>query len=332
VEKGELIQGTWNSAFREVNLLDIRSPLPRWIRNGRLKEWETFLIGDDRFFFKVILCNVKLYRFVRIFLYDREKREKLLLWKIMPLAGRGFPRGLSNDSIDSKSCGFFFRVHNWLDADTIKLDLNVDAAGRRPAFTAHIEFDLDTRRTTPMAVVMAMPKQNGIYSLKALCPARGDMVFGGTHSSFDTAKTCGFVMDAKGFFPYRMRSIWCSAMGFDKKGRRFGFNIAENQARETFKNNENALWIENELSPLPPVRITMPGGINSDWIIQDVEGMVDLVFTPQEQNRTRANLLFTALDYEIPLGVYNGMIMTSGGEQVQVHGLWGTGEHIYIRV
>jgi hypothetical protein len=183
-----------------------------------------------------------------------------------------------------------------------------------------------------MTVVLTMPERNGMYCLKALCSARGDMVFGGTHSSFDAAKTCGLVVDAKGFFPYRMRAVWCSAAGFDGQGRRFGFSIAENQARETFKNNENAFWVEKELSPLPPVRITMPGGITSDWIIQDVEGMVDLVFTPQEQNRTRANLLFTALDYEMPLGVYNGMIMTSRGEQIQVRGLWGAGEHIYVRV
>ncbi|MDR1106641.1 MAG: DUF2804 domain-containing protein [Treponema sp.] len=332
VENGVLLQGTWASVFREVNLLDMRYPLPKWMQDARLKEWETFLIGDDRFFLAAMLFNVKLYRIARVFLYDREKQEKLLFWKVMPFAGRSFPRRLANDSIDSRSYGFFFRIHNWLDADTVRLDLDIEATRRRPSFTARAEFDLDSRRCTPMTVSLALPEWRGMYAFRALTWVRGDMVFGGKHISFDPAKTLGIVTDAKGFFPYRMRSVWCSAMGFDGEGRRFGFNIAENQTREPNKNNENALWVENELSPLPPVRITMPGGINSDWIIQDVEGMVDLVFTPQEQNRSKANLIVTSVDYEMPLGVYNGMLTTSLGKEIPVRGLWGAGERIYLRV
>jgi hypothetical protein len=121
-------------------------------------------------------------------------------------------------------------------------------------------------------------------------------------------------------------------MGFDGDGRRFGFSIVENQTRETHKNNENALWINGGLSPLPPVRITMPGGSESDWIIQDVEGMVDLVFTPREQIRSSTNTLVTHTEYETPLGYYNGMLVGSGGEQIQVRNLWGMGEKLYLRV
>ncbi|MDR1278791.1 MAG: DUF2804 domain-containing protein, partial [Treponema sp.] len=106
----------------------------------------------------------------------------------------------------------------------------------------------------------------------------------------------------------------------------------ENQAREPFKNNENALWINGELSPLPPVRITMPGGIESDWIIQDVEGMVDLVFTPAEQIRYGTNTVITHTEYETPLGCYNGTLVRAGGEQIQVRNLWGMGAKLYLRV
>jgi len=78
-----------------------------------------------------------------------------------------------------------------------------------------------------------------------------------------------------------MHTTMCNAEGFDEENRRFGFHIAENQTRDTNKNNENALWVNGKLTPLPPVRITMPDGINADWVIQDVEGMVDLKFTPK---------------------------------------------------
>ncbi|MDR2194428.1 MAG: DUF2804 domain-containing protein, partial [Treponema sp.] len=108
--------------------------------------------------------------------------------------------------------------------------------------------------------------------------------------------------------------------------------IGENQAKETFKNNENALWVEDKVTPLPPVRITQPNGLQSDWIIQDMEGMIDLVFTPQEPIGNELNLFITHAEYHISLGYYNGMLVTSEAEQIHVHNLCGLGQKLYMRV
>ena len=171
-----------------------------------------------------------------------------------------------------------------------------------------------------------------MYAFKALAPVRGDMVFDGRHISLKPERCSGMFCDYKGFFPYRMRSQVCGASGFDEEGRRFGFHVADNQTRETRKNNENALWVNGRLTPLPPVRITMPGGPESDWIIQDVEGMVDLVFTPKEQNKTGARLLLASADFDAPLGYYNGMLVSADGQRIQARNLWGIGEKLYLRV
>jgi hypothetical protein len=129
-----------------------------------------------------------------------------------------------------------------------------------------------------------------------------------------------------------MHSVWCTGFGFDGENRRYGFSIAENQTKETFKNNENVLWVDGRLTPLPPVRITMPGGIESDWIIQDMEGMVDLVFTPQEQIQSGFNMLITKVSYNTPLGYYNGTILDAEGKPVFIHNHWGFGEKLYLRI
>jgi hypothetical protein len=129
-----------------------------------------------------------------------------------------------------------------------------------------------------------------------------------------------------------MRVQWCTGFGFDGENRRFGFSLAENQIRETFKNNENALWVNGKLTPLPPIRITIPNGLESDWVIQDVEGMVDLTFSPQEPIKHKLNLIITHIEYDAPLGLFNGMLVTSTGEQIAVHNIWGIGEKLYIRI
>jgi hypothetical protein len=268
----------------------------------------------------------------QVFIYDKETREQLLFRKILPLGTWRLPRKLSNASIDSRSYGFFFRIHDWLDAGMIKVDLDIEAAWKRPSFTAHLEYELDREKITPLVVNLLFSKRRSMYAYKALAPVRGDMVFGGRHSSFDPVKTAGIFCDFKGFYPYRMRSSWCTGLGFDAENRRYGFSVAENQVKESFKNNENALWVDGELTPLPPVRITMPEGIESEWIIQDMEGMVDLTFTPKEHLRSGFNLIGANVEYYTPLGFFNGILLNFKGEQIRVRNLWGLGEKIYLRV
>ncbi|MDR1319689.1 MAG: DUF2804 domain-containing protein [Treponema sp.] len=336
IEDGKPLQGTWDRAFDEVDLLDIRRPyrvpLPRWIRNNRIKEWEYFSIRNKRFFIEALLGNIKLCRTAQVFLHDQENGRHFTFRKIIPGGGWRLPRSLDNASVDSRSYGFFFRIHSWLDADTIRLDLNIEAARGRPAFTAHAEYDMSSAVVTPMAVSLGFTEQRPLYAFKALTAVRGDIVFEGKHISLDPEQCSGIFCDCKGFFPYRLRETLCSGMDFDGEGRRFGFHIVENQTRETHRNNENALWVKGRLSPLPPVRITMPGGSESDWIIQDVEGMVDLVFTPKEQHKEDANLFITRAEFDMPMGYYNGMLVSTDGEQIQVRNLWGRGKKIYLRV
>jgi hypothetical protein len=336
IENGESLQGTWTRAFDRVDLLDIqrpyRCPLPKWVLDGRVKEWESFFIQDDRVYLKAALVNMKMFRTAQALLYDKDTRELFHYRKVIPGTGWKLPRSLANTSIESRSYGFFCRIHNWLDADTVRLDLDIGAGGERSLLTAHLEYDLDRRRTTPAAVSLGFTERRGMYAFKALAAVRGDLVYGGRHVSLDPAKTTGLFCDGKGYYPYRMRSVWCTGFGFDGEGRRYGFSIAENQARETRRNNENALWVNGELTPLPPVKITMPRGVESDWIIQDLEGMVDLVFTPREQVKSSANFLLIHSEYDAPLGSYEGMLMDVRGERIQVRGLWGVGEKLYLRV
>jgi hypothetical protein len=171
-----------------------------------------------------------------------------------------------------------------------------------------------------------------MYAFKVMAPVQGDAIFGGRHISLEPEKTSGIFCDFKGFYPYRMHAAWCAGTGFDPSGRRFGFHIAENQARESYKNNENALWIDGALTPLPPVKITLPGGVDKEWVIQDMEGMVDLVFTPQEQVRYSTNFIITRTEYDSPIGQFNGAVVNAQGEKIPVKNIWGTCEKVYLRV
>ena len=336
MEKGLPLQGTWMRAFKEVDLLKVNRPypfpLPGGIKNLRIKEWESFYIQDDRFCLHARFSNMKYYRSAFVTMYDRETKEGLEFRKVIPGGGWRLPRSLNNDAVDSRSYGFFFRIHTWLDAETINLELNIKRKRKDPAFTAHATFDFAGGKTIPMAVSLLFSDNRNMYAYKALTAVSGDVVSGGKHIHFDPAKTSGLFCDFKGYYPYRMRSSWSTGMGFDSRNRRFGFALGENQAKESYKNNENALWIDGKLTLLPPVKITQSGGNESDWIIQDMEGMVDLVFTPREMKRSTENFIISSSDYDAPLGHFNGLLVSAEGEELPVRNVWGAGEKLYLRV
>ena len=336
VEKGKPLTGTWDSAFAYVNLLNIARPyswpLPRWLKGCRIKEWENFSAQDDRFFLEVFLANFKLYRTAHVSFFNKESGESYIFKKVLPGGSWKMPRRLSHSSVECRSSRFFFRVHTWLHADMIRLDMDIAASRKRPAFTFHLAYNMERQKLTPVAVSLKMNERRNMYAFKALTAVRGNIVLGEQHFSLDSATCSGIFRDYKGFFPYRMRGVFCGGMGFDGEGRRCGFHIAENQAKENRKNNENALWLNGELTLLPPVRITMPGGLESEWVIQDIDGMVDLVFTPKKTYRLGTKMLATSSDFFVALGYYNGMLLSAKEEQIQIRNQWGIGEKLYVRV
>jgi hypothetical protein len=348
IENGAPIHGTWTQAFHHVDLLEIQRPfalpLPRALVDFRIKEWVSFSAQDDNFFIHAFLYNIKIFRGAEVLVFNKESGDLLRFRKTLPFSGWHLPRSLSNASVESRSYGFFFRVHTWLDAHTIRVDLDIEATKKRLPFTAHLTFDMDKKTVTPMAVNLLFSERRSMYAFKAVAPVRGDMVFDGKYTALDPAKTTGIFGDFKGFYPYNTNSIWCSAMGFEalpntdsnmdtaSAPRRIGFNIAETQVREPNHSNENALWIDGALTPLPPVRITMPRGSEGAWVIQDVEGMVDLTFTPEKPVQSSANFILVRAEYETPLGYFNGMLLNSKGESIPIRNMRGMGEKLRLRV
>ena len=336
VENGIPLQGTWTQAFEKVDLLSIHRPysfpLPNGLKDLRIKEWESFTIQNERFYILARLCNFKFYHTAIVFFYDKETEERQVFSKLVPGYSWKMPGNLYNSSVESRSLGFFVRIHSWLDTKKIILELDIKKRGLRPSFTAHASFNLSESDTTPVALSLLFADRRNMYAFKALSAVSADIFSGGRHFHLDSSETTGLFSDFKGYFPYRMRSTWGTGMGFDSSNRRFGFSLAENQARDQFLNNENALWIDGALSPLPPVKITRSNGPESDWIIQDMEGMVDLVFTPKDLRRDIRTFIFSRSEYDNPLGFFNGKLLNAEGEELPIKNVWGAVENLILRV
>jgi hypothetical protein len=89
---------------------------------------------------------------------------------------------------------------------------------------------------------------------------------------------------------------------------------------------------------MPPVKITKNIRDEKDWVIQDMEGMVDLVFNPKEPERSRKSVFSRSLsvllgyNYENPLGCFNGLLVDADGKELPVRNAWGMGEKLFLRI
>jgi hypothetical protein len=343
VENGTPIYGTWTQAFDKVDLLSVRKPyqipLPGVIKTLRVKEWESFIIHDDRYFLQIRFCNMKYNRSALVIMHDCETGERLEFRKVIPGGCWRMPLSLGNASVDSRSGGFFLRIHSWLDIKSVMLEIDIKSRRKRPAFTAYITFDFAKGEPTPMAVSLLFSERRNMYAYKAITTVKGDVVSGKKHVHFNPDKTSGLFCDFKGYYPRKEHSTWCSALGFDGENRRFGFAFGENQTKEPYRNNENALWIDGKLTPMPPVKITRSVKDKKDWVIQDMEGMVDLVFNTKEPARSIAKSVFSSsasvllgYNYENPLGCFNGLLFDADGKELPVRNAWGIGEKLFLRI
>jgi hypothetical protein len=174
IENGAPVTGTWNRAFEKVDLLEIRKPyhypLPRWARDYRIKERQSFIAQDNNFMLSAVFYNLKLYRIAQVLVYNKENSDKFIYRMVKPGAGWRLPHSLANSSVDSHSSDFYFRIHNWLDADSVRLDINISAVRRKPSLTVHLAYN--TNDVTPMVVSLGIAERRNICAYKALTPVR----------------------------------------------------------------------------------------------------------------------------------------------------------------
>ncbi|MDR0910840.1 MAG: DUF2804 domain-containing protein [Spirochaetaceae bacterium] len=325
VKDGIPLQGTWKEAFGQINLLDIKGA-----KDWKIREWQSFGIEGERFFLSAILFDAKLFSILVSVFYDKVEAKISKTRKLIPSNMLSLPSSLANSYIDVKTKQYSFRIHEWLDARNVRFDLNLAPV------TAHLKFILSKGETNPLVTSLLIDEKKPYIVYKNLSEIRGDIVINkdeqkSNYYTLDPKKTSGLFCDFKAILPHRTSVCWANAHYFDAEGRRIGFSLGDMPTRDSYKNNENAFWINGSLTPLPPVQITFPNGFEKEWVIQDMEGMVDLTFKPIE---TISDSLFFGIarcNYITPLGIFNGVLLTAKGEAIQIKNILGMGTKLYFR-
>jgi len=323
VENGVYTWGTFNTAFKNVNPLDAHRPfgfpLPRFIKNFRLKEWQAFQAGNKDWFIFGAVYNAKITAVNILSVYHRKTGILHHYQKLTGTSSLSIASGLfdSRSSYESKDLSLVFE--NQLEKGII----GISGFGKGMDLP-QLEIALKCfHNTEPIVISQPFGKNRGLYSHKALMSIDGVLKIENQVVEFDQNESFCIMDDHKGYYPYSVKYDWVTAAGFKENGVLCGFNLTDNQVRNHEQYNENCLWYDGKMYPLPPIKIIRN---NEYWEVKDCHGWVNLKFFPKTDNRIRQNFLIVKSDYEGPYGEFEGVISIPEKISVDFTSFFGMGE------
>jgi hypothetical protein len=365
VEDGQFNLGCFeHTPIKDANLLDIPSTysfIPSWLKYIQLREWQAYQVKNEEYFILIALYNAKKMSLVHFIIYNYQTKQKLK-----------YEKQLSTWSSNMVIPNTLYDSHAYYHSDDISIDVFHDIPSKKleikvkiqnfcdpllPDIEAEFYGLHDVNRYKPMVVCNPFSSSNDsvMYSHKCLMPCHGKLVIHHRHghvidedSTLNTANKINnqtmilfeedkaelIIDEHKGYYPYMTRYDWVTGLGRDNNnnGKLMGFNLTNNQVIEQEKYNENCLWYDGELHPLPPIQMTRPDGHTGLWIIKDQYDIVNIEFQPVTHTSVHLNYIIAYSKYEGPYGFFTGYLRKMNGEKVIVDGLIGMGEDFYLRL
>ena len=214
VKAGVFAYGRYGTPFRHANMLDVHRPfhypIPRLLKDWRLKEWQAFQFGDSRWFFSTYLYNAKVCSLVLFLAYDREQKKKYLIRRILPGSMFHFSDSLSDSDAYYRGARTHIDSTCDYDAGIIRLTVLHGARSATRRFSGRFSFSCSPKVASPNVVCLPLGLNRAMYSTKILMPMEGEFSIGGKSHRFEGPESMGIFDDHKGYYPYQMQYDWAT--------------------------------------------------------------------------------------------------------------------------
>lgn len=352
VQNGKPVFGYYPQPFENLDIRDINHAygnflLPSFISNLRIKANLVFSFYTSKYIGIIEFFDSKVFGFVEFILFDKDTKKKYAYRQVLGLHKRIVPKSTVQATCSSHSKRRHVRINWCKKEEKITATFNIKGDKSRPDFCANLQIDT-SKKTFAQAsnVVPALVNRRCSASVQMCGGCSGFITVNGQHYTLQNSvpksasqnimpflTDCGAFLDIRRAY-YPLRSHITGLMGAGViKGKQVSFRFGQTNFDpvDNYKYNDNMLFVENMPTPLPPVKITMPYGINKTWIMQDTESMVDLCFEPIAITRRKASLIFLHLDYQTVLGTINGTFLTADGKSINLKNFYAVGKTIRLR-
>lgn len=328
VTEGKAVFGTFDKEFESIELLTCVDPIHRYFPNRfnrfRLTLWEACEVHLDNGVLLAAVSDMGLFGMILHVFFDK-RTQKVYSWKqLLKRSSTTIAPNLLGGSISEASTKkAAIRFVNQFEAGHCR----VEGAHSSEGLALEYAFELE-RVSLPCVVSIPFGPNRPLYTQKDLFRAKGSLRLNDERFTA-TDQTTAVVDDHKGYYPYKAHYDWLSTMG--RRGEEyFGINLTCNQSIDQENYNENMIWLQGAISPLPPITFTH----NEDstlWQVRDQHDMVNVTFTRADQFHMGVNAGLIKIDYAIAFGELSGYVRDLDGKQYVLDGMMGIGEDKTLR-
>lgn len=330
-ERGNLTQAGW-----------ARTHLPVYRRQDvkalalRLKEWDYYLIANDRFAVALTIADNGYMGLDSISLleFDTMQQETKSPMRVLPLGKTGLPNSPFEGvtAVSGKGYGMTF-----LHTQSKEL-----GNGRQLLFHVDnfrdglpIQGSISLFREPEESVVICTPfEKTGhfYYNQKINCMrASGEVTLGDQTFLFEPEDSFGVLDWGRGVWTYKNTWYWSSASGL-VEGQPFGFNLGYGFGNCSAA-TENAIIYEGKVHKLSHVKFHIPGkpgweNYMDPWTFTSDNGRLELEFTPILDRASCTDLKLLKSDQHQVFGRFNGTAVLDDGRRLQVKDLLGFAEKV----
>ncbi len=305
------------------------SPLP-FVNRLRLKEWDYYGVWSGERFFSITISHIGYAGLIFAYVIDFRNGRIIEKGRITPL-GKGveLPRtSLEGDAVfehDGLRVAFLRKT----DGRHIELYWPQFSNGRTLSAELFIGHDIGRD-----SIVMATPMDGACFYYNEKIPAMpvtGRVSLPGFFSDDNFDASLAVLDWGRGVWPYRSYWNWASAFSRLPDGRRLGLNMGCGFGDLSFA-TENCFFLEGRLHKIGPVSFDYESGrFIKPWRFRDSEGRLNLTMQPIFERVAKSNLLLIDSEVHQVFGRYEGTIISSEGEKIEVCGLTGWAEEHHAR-
>lgn len=320
---GNVNFGTFLEPIENLNIIDAKCPInkvfTKFINSQRIKEWEAFEISFDEGFVVGAIYDVGIMYFNVIIFYDKRTNTVKSNQYIKFGTKKVVKDSLCSTIADNQIKGFNICIKN--DFKKGKCCVFANCPKSKKGVDMWVNCELNSI-AQPSVAVMPLGDNRPLYSQKELFSVKGSIVIDGEEFTMNE-NTLAIIDDHKGYYPFKMHYDWITGLG-RVDGKVVGFNLTANQVVDKYNYNENYLWLDGDMHPLPDIKIQKVD--KNRWICKDEFDMVNIEFNIKESFYKTVGTKNIGADYRAPFGYISGYIKDIFGNKINIENIFGMGE------
>ena len=321
INNGKAEFGTYNGVPPRIDIKGMFAPyagipVPTFLSNLRIKGRLNYVFSLDSYIGKASFIDFKVIGLAEIIFWHKQTGKKYTYHMVMAPRRRFIPtltaRGICASYRKSRFLKISWGRQHQHHAFTFKM--RGDSA--RPTAEGYFYSPIQDNMHSDVLNVCPSPTSSRCSAtwitsmvLKGHLALNGEQV--------DDSEGLGLMNLNRAYFKLHSKSTLTYGLG-EVQGKKIIFFIKTSNmdAADADSYNDNTLFVDGKATPLPPVYITHPFGLDNKWIIQDTESMIDLTFTPVSRASKTLNVVALRTSYDNIFGNFEGVLLTKDGEKI----------------